>query len=113
MKFIYVCSPCRGNPPYEHGAIGKRKTSLNIWRAGLYCREVIDAGHIPIAPHYFYSDFLKDKIPEQRTMALEACRRLLSVCNELWVLGTEISEGMEIEITLAKKLRIPVVYREQ
>ena len=108
MKLIYVCSPCRGNPPYK-----KKKTSFNIWKAGNYCWDIIDAGHIPIAPHYFYSDFLKDKIPEQRAKALEIGLRLLLMCDEVWVFGEIISEGMKDEIARAEELGIPIKYMDR
>ena len=107
MKLIYVCSPCRGIPPYDPD-----KTRLNIFDAGEYCREVIKAGHIPIAPHYFYRDIFNDEISEQRAKALEIGLSLLSKCDALWVFGTEISEGMNTEIARAKVFGIPVLYRD-
>ena len=106
MKLIYVCSPCRGIPPYDPD-----KTRQNQVDAGEYCREVINAGHIPIAPHYFYGDILNDKISEQRAKALELGIILLSKCDALWVFGKTISAGMKTEIARAKVFGIPVLYR--
>jgi len=104
MKLIYVCSPCRGIRPYDPD-----KTRLNILDAGEYCHEVIKAGHVPVAPHYFYRDIFNDEIPGQREKAFEMGLNLLIKCNELWVFGKTISVGMKIEITFAEKLGIPVV----
>ena len=106
MKLIYVCSPCRGNPPYSRG-----KTERNIKKAENFCKEIIKAGHIPVAPHYFYRTFLSDTNPEQRKKAIEIGLRLLSACEEIWVFKTLISEGMKTEIARARELNVPVVYK--
>ena len=107
MKLIYVCSQCRGIPPYSPA-----KTNLNLWRAFRFCKDVLDAGHIPIAPHYFYRDWFNDDVPEQRAKAIDVGLNLLSKCDELWVFGTEISEGMKTEIALAEELNIPVLHKD-
>ena len=106
MKLIYVCSPCRGNPPYNPA-----KTASNRWRTYRFCKNVLDTGHIPIAPHYFYRDWFDDDVPEQRAKAIEIGLSLLRKCDALWVFGKTISEGMKSEIVLAEELGIPVLYR--
>ena len=107
MKLIYVCSPCRGNPPYS-----RTQTEENIRDARFYCKLIFVKGYIPIAPHAFYQGLLSDDTPEHRAKAIEIGLNLLSKCDALWVFGTEISEGMKTEIARAKVFGIPVLYRD-
>ena len=107
MKLIYVCSPCRGNPPYSMS-----KTEENIRNARFYCKAILVNGYIPIAPHAFYQGLLSDDTPEQRAKAIEIGLSLLRKCDELWVFGKEISEGMKTEIALAEELNIPVLHKD-
>lgn len=99
MKLIYVCSPLRGD------------IEGNVKRAREYCKSVIQAGHIPIAPHVAYQGILNDDIPAERKMALKIGRKILKKCDEVWVFGHFISEGMRSEIEAAQRLQIPVYYR--
>ncbi len=97
MKIVYICSPCRGD--YEK----------NITKAQEYCREAVDMGVLPIAPHVYFTQFLDDTIPEERRTGMEAGKELLKYCHEVWVYGiANPSEGMAAEIELAKTLGIPV-----
>jgi hypothetical protein len=98
-KIVYVCSPLRGN------------IEANIEKAKKYCRFVQKAGHIPIAPHLYFTTFMDDNIPEDRKDGMEMGMRLLeTVCHELWVFGDTISEGMKDEIKRATEIGIKVCY---
>ena len=108
MKLIYVCSPCRGIPPYS-----VTKTEENIRNARFYCKAILVKGYIPIAPHAFYQGLLSDDTPEQRAKAIEIGLNLLQKCDALWVFGETISEGMKTEIARAKVFGIPVLYRDR
>ncbi len=99
MKLIYVCSPLRGD------------VERNVKRAKEYCQLVMQARHIPIAPHVAYQGILNDDIPAERKMALKIGRKILKKCDEVWVFGHFISEGMRSEIEAAQRLQIPVYYR--
>ena len=90
MKKVYVSSQLRGN------------VKSNISKAQWYARFVAERGHLPIAPHIYFTQFLRDHIPEERDMAMEMNRELLESCDELWVFGEVISEGMKQEIEWAK-----------
>lgn len=94
--FVYVCSPYRGD------------VEVNVERAQGYCREVFEAGYIPLAPHLLFPQFLNDDIPDERKAGLEMGTALLSQCRALVVCGEGISEGMAAEIQLAKELGIEV-----
>ena len=89
MKKVYVSSQLRGN------------VQSNISKAQWYARFVAERGHLPIAPHIYLTQFLRDHIPEERDMAMEMNRELLEWCDELWVFGEVISEGMKQEIEWA------------
>ena len=92
MKVIFVCSPFQGKKE-------------NIEKAKKYCRMLVDMGYIPIAPHVYFSQFMDDHNPEDRKKALEMNKKLLEFCDELWVFGEEITEGMREEIDYFKKIK--------
>lgn len=96
QRLIYVCSPVKGN--IEH----------NIAMAKEYCKSVIVAGHIPLAPHIAFEGVLNDNIPSERETALALGLELLKRCDQLWIFGDVISSGMAAEIKLAKSLGIEV-----
>jgi sugar phosphate isomerase/epimerase len=92
MKVIFVCSPFQGKQE-------------NIEKAKRYCRMLVDMGYIPIAPHVYFSQFMDDYNPEDRRRALEMNKKLLEFCDELWVFGDKITEGMREEIEYFKKIK--------
>ena len=92
-KLVYICSPCRGD------------LEKNIEKAQHYCREAVELWDdvIPIAPHVYFTQFLDDTKPEERTAGMDMGLSLLAMCDELWVYGIENpSEGMRNEIKYAK-----------
>lgn len=93
---VFVCSPYRGD------------VVTNLINARNYCKYVIRRGHIPIAPHIYFTQFLNDGIKEQRELGTLLGRKLLKECRELWVFGPGITEGMEQEIEFALKNNIKV-----
>jgi len=99
---IYVASPLRADSEYERKG--------NMERARAYCRQVIISGGIPYAPHLLFTQFMQDVDQEERDIALEMGREMITRCDELWVFGNKITEGMQGEIETAKKNKIPVVF---
>lgn len=98
MKLVYICSPLRGD------------MEANKKRASLYCAYAESCGVIPIAPHVAWSGVFDDTIPEKREAALRLGLEFLKRCDELWVMGNEITEGMQGEIDEATRLHKPKVY---
>lgn len=98
MKLVYICSPLRG----DMEANLKRAMRYNAYAAG--------CGVIPIAPHVAWNGVFDDTNPEKRETALRLGLELLKRCDEVWVMGNEVSEGMQGEIDEAEKLHIPRVY---
>ena len=88
MRVIFVCPPFQGK-------------SENLERAKRYCRFVLERGYIPIAPNVYFSQFMNDLNPEDRRKVLEMNKKLLDFCDELWIFGDEITEGMKGEIEYA------------
>lgn len=97
-KIVYICSPYRGFVEY------------NVMMAKAYCAIAATEGAVPYAPHLLFPQFLKDDVPEDRTLALEMGLEMLRVADELWVCGNEITEGMRGEINEARKLGKPVMH---
>jgi hypothetical protein len=92
MKLIYICSPLSGNPE-------------NIEKAKKFCRFVLQSGNIPFAPHVYFTQFMDNSNPEDRNLALEMNKQFLEVCDELWVFGKELTEGMKIELEYFVKVK--------
>ncbi len=93
MKRIFICSPLRGN------------IKENIEKAKEYSREVVLAGHIPITPHIYFTQFLNDDDPKEREIGMEMGRKLLDICDEMWIYG-EPTEGMLQEIKQFKGKKV-------
>lgn len=88
---VYICSPLSG------------AVEVNQAKARGYCRFAVDSGYIPLAPHIYFPQFMSDRNPQERNLAMFMDIVLLSKCAELWVFGETISKGMSIEIEKAKR----------
>lgn len=98
LSLVYIASPFAGD------------TERNTERARGYCRFVVSKGCIPLAPHLLYPQFMDDCDREQREFGLRFALVLLTKCDELWVFGDKISEGMSREIAKAKRKGKPIRY---
>jgi hypothetical protein len=66
----------------------------------------VERGCVPIAPHLLLPQFMEEET--EREAAMEADLVLLSRCDEIWVCGSEISEGMAAEIKFAKEKQMKI-----
>lgn len=100
IKKIFVSSPLRGD------------IEKNIENAKKYCKKVLeDTGDIPIAPHVYFTQFLNADNEFENQLGMDLGLELLSDCDEIWVFQDNgISEGMKMEIELAKRLEIPIIF---
>ena len=96
MKLVYIASTYAGDIPN------------NVERAKEYCKQALEQGVIPVAPHLLYPQFLEDSDPAERSLGLRAGLELLARCEEMWIFGEGISPGMSREIQFAQGLGIPI-----
>ncbi|WKY46029.1 DUF4406 domain-containing protein [Eubacteriaceae bacterium ES2] len=95
---VYICSPYAGN------------TTKNAMNARKYSRFAFEHNTIPLATHLLFPQFMDDENPTEREAALHFNYVLLGKCEELWVFGDIISNGMSREIGIAKKRRQKIRY---
>ena len=94
MKKVYICSPLGGN------------VRENLERVKRYTKYALMCGTAPVVPH-FYALCLDDNKPREREIGIAAGLSLLWFCDEMWIFGNTVSEGMRGEIRLCKRLYIP------
>lgn len=99
-KLVFICSPYKDD------------IEINTLRAKRYGRYAVTKRQVPIIPHLMYPRFLDENNYEERELGLEMGLILLSKCQELWVFGSRISKGMEIEIKEAERMKIPIRYHD-
>lgn len=68
---------------------------------------VFERGGVPINPFMLFAYFLSDLVPRDHIRA--ANNFLITRVDELWVFGP-ISDGVLLEIALAKRLSLPMRY---
>lgn len=88
MKLVYVCSPYRGTD---------EQMSYNKEFAIRASRYVVEQGEAPVAPHLFVPEYMTDGEDWETTN-----KTLMDKCDELWVFGKTISNGMQAEIDYFK-----------
>ena len=93
---VYICSPYRGD------------VEENTKVARKFCRFVTDKGQIPVAPHLLFPQFMDEET--ERELALFMGIILMGKCQEVWVLGEKVTEGMSAEIEKANQRRQKVRY---
>ena len=95
-KLVYIASPYAGD------------VEGNVAFAKAACRYAAAKGYTPVAVHLMYPQFLDDRVPKEREAGLKMGRRVLAVCEEIWLCGKRMSAGMKAEEAEAKRLGIPI-----
>ena len=93
---IFICSPYRG------------RVEENKKKAVSYARITAMSGDVPIVPHLYFPSFLDDNIPNERMTGIAMGLELMDMCDEVYVFGFDITEGMKFELDHAKETRKPV-----
>ena len=93
---VYICSPYAGD------------VEKNTFRARAFSRFAVEKKYIPIAPHLLCPQYLDEET--ERWLGLKMGIVFMGKCEEVWVFGDVISEGMEAEIEKAKRMRKKVRY---
>lgn len=96
MNKVFICSPYRGN------------IEENTKSAQFFTKIIIGTGRVPVAPHLYFPQFLNEENPHERMNGIEMGLELMNVCDEVYVFGFTITEGMKFELEHARKKRIPV-----
>lgn len=94
-KKVYICAPLGSN------------VTENLRKVRRYTKYALLCGTAPVVPH-FYALCLNDNIPKEREIGMAAGLSLLWFCDEMWIFGDEVSEGMKAEMQFCKSLNIPV-----
>lgn len=97
MKKVYICAPLGGD------------VESNLERVKRYTRYALMCGTAPVVPH-FYALCLNDNDQKEREIGLAAGLGMLWFCDELWVFGQNITEGMKQELQFCKHLNIQTRY---
>lgn len=92
--FAYVCAPYRGN------------NAMDITKMREYCRQLYEAGYMPICPFLQFPQFMNMGAPKERKAALEMAQALLRRCRVVVACGKNITDTMLCELMLAQRLRI-------
>ena len=95
MKRAYVCAPLGGN------------IEENLKMVKAYTAYALRCGTAPVVPH-FYAECLDDNNPKDREAGLAAGMSLLWLCDEVWVFGDTVTDGMRAELKFCKNLNIRV-----
>lgn len=78
----------------------------NTEKAAGYCRDIYDAGFIPICPVLILPLFLNDRVPKEHKDSLDMARELLRRSRVLVVCGDNLNQEMKNDIAIAERLRI-------
>lgn len=87
---VYICSPYAGD------------IEKNIQNARRYCRFAVTENVIPFAPHLLMPQYMDEK--KERYLAMLMNIVFIGKCDELWVFGDHISNGMAYEIEKAENM---------
>lgn len=97
LPLVYICAPFGGD------------TRANTRKAADFAAFAYMRGNIPLTPHLLFP-FMDDHDPDERKTALHMDIVLMGKCEEVWVLGSRITSGMEEEIRKARSRRQRVRY---
>ena len=93
---VYICSPYAGD------------IEKNTYRARAFSSFAVEKKYIPIAPHLLCPQYLNEET--ERWLGLKMGIVFMGKCEEIWVFGDVVSEGMAAEIDKAKRMRKKIRY---
>ena len=94
-SLAYICCRYRGD------------VEANTEAARRYSRFAAEHGRAPIAVTLMLPQFIDEAT--EREMALRIGEAVLRRCDEVWVCGDSISEGMRSEIGLAERIGLKIM----
>lgn len=87
---VYLAHPCAGSPAEN---VAKMKKLVAHFQA-LYPEIIF------IVPHLMFPQY-SDRDAGARATVLDKCCQLVTMCDQLWICGKTITEGMKCEIEVA------------
>ena len=103
IKRSYVCSPCRADTKE-----GVEKNMMNA-RAYVVWVESKNGGKCrAYAPHSCLPAMFDDNDPFDRNLAISVCYDTLNGCDDMYVFGNKLSDGMKGEIKHAVVTGMPI-----
>ncbi len=96
MKHICILSPLTEN------------IEDDIAYARDYCKIASLEKVLPLSPTLIFTEFLNEKMFDEREEINKLSLALLSKCDEVWVMGTTVTEEMKNIIEFAKIKHIPI-----
>ncbi len=95
-------------PTTELPVIFTAQSKLNFYCRDAICEFVFRKGAVPVNPFRLFEYFLADRV--DRNLIRQANNNLIRKCDEVWVFGKIIADGVLFEILYAKKLKMPVKF---
>ena len=95
-------------PTSELPVVFTAQSKLHFYCRDAICEFVFNQGAVPVNPFRLYGYFLGDRVG--RDLIRQANNNLIRKCDQLWVFGEIIADGVLFEILYAKKLRMPVKF---
>lgn len=101
-----------GLPDSIKSSVARRPTVFTAQsKKFFYCRDAIceyvfNSGAVPLNPFRAFGYFLGDRV--ERSAVREANNNVLRLCDEVWVFGTTVANGVLFEIAFAHELGLPV-----
>ena len=101
LKKVFICSPYRPTGDTEEERMESFRENTEVAKAA--CRFACEQGAVPYAPHLYFPQYLDDEDDEEREQGIVMGLTWLARCDELWVIGKRITEGMKREIEQAQE----------
>ena len=95
LKKVYICAPLTD------------QSEKDLIQAKRYAGYALKCGTAPVVPH-FYAECLPGSRKQLRELIRATALSLIWVCDEVWVFGDQLTDGMSAEIRHAKALNINI-----
>lgn len=96
MKLVYIAHPVSGDVP------------RNLMQGREFVQRAYMADVAPLAPWITGCEVLDDNDPVQREIGLLCDETTVTRCDEIWLCGPRVSEGMKRELAIAEAIGLTV-----
>jgi len=105
VVLVYLAHPFASDP------IGNVERVRQIARliVRLSLQKALPRLYAPVTPHLILSVYDEDQDGSIRQITEKVSQRVVSTCDELWLVSPHISAGMHLEIKAAQNARIPIL----